>query len=84
MGKFGEIDSADMHAGKFPLVPMGAERRVPRAQTREQGPPSALAEIDKISCVRSSDFDYFASKFWPKFCHFQTTKANSLGPFEPS
>ena len=23
MGKFGEIDSADMRAGKFPLAPMG-------------------------------------------------------------
>ena len=23
MGKFGEINSADTHAGKFPLVPMG-------------------------------------------------------------
>ena len=23
MGKFGEIDSADTRAGKFPLVPMG-------------------------------------------------------------
>ena len=32
-------------AGKFPLVSMGAERRVSRAQTRERGPPSALAEI---------------------------------------
>ena len=45
MGKFGEIDSADTHAGKFPLVSMGAERRVPRARTRERGPPSALAEL---------------------------------------
>ena len=48
MGKFGEIDSADMRAGKFLLVPMGAEQSVPRARTRERGPPSALAEI--ISC----------------------------------
>ena len=40
-----EGDFADMYAGKFPLVSMGAERRVSRAQTRERGPPSALAEI---------------------------------------
>ena len=35
-------------AGKFPLVSMGAERRVSRAQTQEQGPPSALAELFKF------------------------------------
>ena len=45
MGKFGEIDSADTRAEKFPLVSMGPERSVPRARTRERGPPSALAEI---------------------------------------
>ena len=45
MGKFGEIDSADTRAGKFPLASMGAERSVPRARTWERGPPSALAEI---------------------------------------
>ena len=45
MGKFGEIDSADTCAGKFPLASMGAEQRVSRAQTQEQGPPSMLAEI---------------------------------------
>ena len=44
-GEMFEGDSADTAAGKFPLVPMGAERRVPRARTRERGPPSALAEI---------------------------------------
>ena len=38
-------DYADTSAGKFLLVLMGAERRVSRAQTRERGPPSALAEI---------------------------------------
>jgi hypothetical protein len=45
LGEMFEGDSADTGAGKFPLVSMGAERRVSRAQTREQGPPSALAEI---------------------------------------
>ena len=40
-----EGDSADTCAKKFPLVSMGAERRVSRAQTRERGPPSALAEF---------------------------------------
>ena len=48
MGKFGEIHSADTRAGKFPLVSMGAERSVPRARTRERGPPSALAEIVNV------------------------------------
>ena len=43
-----EGDSADMGARKFPLVSMGAERRVSRAQTRERGPPSALAEIGPV------------------------------------
>jgi hypothetical protein len=38
-----ESDYADMCAGKFPLVLMGAKRRVLRAQTRERGPQWALA-----------------------------------------
>ena len=33
---------------RIPLVSMGAERRVKRAQTRERGPPSALAEIQLL------------------------------------
>jgi hypothetical protein len=45
MGEMFVGHSADTGAGKFPLVSMGAERRVSRAQTRERGPPSALAEI---------------------------------------
>ena len=45
LGLMFEGDSADTCAIKFPLVSMGAERRVLRAQTRERGPPSALAEI---------------------------------------
>jgi hypothetical protein len=45
MGEMFEGDSADMCDGKFVLVLMGAERRVSHAQTPEQGPPSALAEI---------------------------------------
>ena len=40
-----EGESADTCAGKFPLVSMGVERRVSRAQTRERGPPSALVEF---------------------------------------
>ena len=40
-----EGNSADTYAGKIPLVPMGSERRVPRARTRERGPPSALADL---------------------------------------
>ena len=40
-----EGDSADTCTEKFPLVSMGAERRVKRAQTLERGPPSAPAEL---------------------------------------
>ena len=43
-----EGDSADTFAGKISLVSMGAERRVSHAQTRERGPPSAVAEIFKL------------------------------------
>jgi hypothetical protein len=35
-----EADYADTCAEKFPLMLMGAERSVARAQTRERGPPS--------------------------------------------
>ena len=45
LGEMFEGDSADICARKFPLVLWGAERRVSRAQTRERGPTSALAEI---------------------------------------
>ena len=46
LGEMFEGDSADVCAGKFPQVSMGGgERRVSRAQTRERGPPSALAEF---------------------------------------
>ena len=44
LGEMFEGGSADMSAGKFSLVSMGGERRVSRAQTRERGSPSALAE----------------------------------------
>ena len=36
---------SDMCAEKIPLVLMGGERRVKRAQTRERGSPSAPAEL---------------------------------------
>ena len=48
LGEMFEGNSADTCVGKIPLVPTrgGAERRVPRARTRERGPPSAaLAEF---------------------------------------
>ena len=38
LGEMFEGDSADKCAEKFPLVLMGAERRVERAQTQERGP----------------------------------------------
>ena len=50
-----EGDSADTCAGIFPLVSMGAEQRVSRAQTRERGPPSALAEL--FISLRPASFD---------------------------
>ena len=40
-----EGDFADMCAANFHCCRWGAERRVARGQTREQGPPSAPAEI---------------------------------------
>ena len=43
LGEMFEGAFADMCAGKFPLVSMGAEQRVSRVQTLERGPPSALA-----------------------------------------
>jgi hypothetical protein len=45
LGEMFEGDSADKCTGRFPLVSMGAERRVSRAQTRERGTPSVLVEI---------------------------------------
>ena len=42
LGEMFEGDSADMCAEKFRW---GAEGRVSGAQTRERGPPSALAEF---------------------------------------
>ena len=54
-----EGDSADMCAGKFPLMLMGAKQRVSRAQTRERGPPSALAEFTLI--LMALDENIFAN-----------------------
>ena len=46
MGKFGEINSADTRAGKFPLVPMGGLSRGSRVRGHgSEDPLSALAEI---------------------------------------
>ena len=47
-----EGDPVNMRARKFLLVLMGAEQRVSRAQTRERGPPSALAEILQMFLVK--------------------------------
>ena len=46
LGEMFEGGSADMCAGQFPLVSMGG-----RAQTHEQGPPLALAEIFIFHCI---------------------------------
>ena len=39
------LGQMDRKKYKIPLAPMGAERRVKRAQTRERGPPPATADI---------------------------------------
>ena len=63
-----EGHSADTGAGKFPLVSMGGRAEGPRAQTRERGPPSALAEIlyqfllQKFLMDRSLLHKYFLDK----------------------
>ena len=43
-----ESYSAETCARKILFVPMGDERRVPCARTRELGPPSALAEYPLV------------------------------------
>ena len=48
LGEMFEGDSADMYAGNFRSRRWGAELRVSGEQTRERGPPSALAEISLV------------------------------------
>ena len=45
LGEMFEVNSADTCAENLCLCRWGAEWRVSRAQNRERGPPSALAEI---------------------------------------
>ena len=45
LGDMFEGDSADSAPENFRSRRWGAEQRLSRAQTRERGPPSALAEI---------------------------------------
>jgi hypothetical protein len=59
-GEMFEGDSANMCAGKFPLVSMGTERRVLRVQIRERGHPSALTEICQV--INLSCWGYHYSK----------------------
>ena len=54
LGEMFEGASADTRTEKIPLLPMGAERRVPR--TRERGPPSALAEFLNIFISKLSNW----------------------------
>ena len=49
LGEMFEGDSADTCAGKFPLVSMGGWAEGLAFQTRERGPPSALAEFTLYS-----------------------------------
>ena len=53
LGEMFEGDSADTCTGKFPLTSLGSERRVSRAQTRERGPPSALAEFFSFLLIQN-------------------------------
>ena len=48
LGEMFEGDIADMCGLKFPLVLIGAERSVTRAQTWEQGLPSTPVELNCI------------------------------------
>ena len=54
-------------------MPMGAEQRVPRALTRERGPPSALAEISfaqpnqMLQAVRTYCCSLYGSMTWSLF-----------------
>jgi hypothetical protein len=45
LGEVFEGDSADMCAGKFPLVSMGGRAKGQACADGERGPPSARAEI---------------------------------------
>jgi hypothetical protein len=49
LGEMFEADSADMCAGKFPLVAMGGRAKGLAFADREQGPPLVLAEFFKCS-----------------------------------
>jgi hypothetical protein len=53
LGDMFEGDSADMCAGKFPLVSMGGREDHQACADGEQGPPSARAEIfhkERLKC----------------------------------
>ena len=82
-------------AGKFPLESMGPERRVLHAQTRERGPPSALAEIchlylcfiDGVHIMMAKVLDTLALPAgWVPLClvtinvNLLTEHSDSLGP----
>ena len=63
LGELFEGYFVQMCAGKISLVPMGAERRVPRARTRERGPPSALAELSILmDILLCHQFNIFQSR----------------------
>jgi hypothetical protein len=56
LGEMFEGDSADMCAGKFPLVSIGGRGEGLACADREQGPPSALAdecEMAEASTINS-------------------------------
>ena len=67
LGEMFEGDSADMRAEKFPLLSMGAEWRVSRAQTQERGPSLAIVEISRVFLLENS-LSYLSSE---ELCHYQ-------------
>ena len=57
MGKFGEIDSADMRAGKFPLVPMGGWAEGPACADTGARTPIGASGILKVEYLSNHWLD---------------------------
>ena len=67
LGEMFEGDSADTCAEKFPLVSMGDEQRVSRAQTQELGPPSFMERYVWTAPRSPSSSPSTASKLMERF-----------------
>ena len=55
LGEVFKGDSADMSAGKFPLVSMGGQANGQACADAERGPPSARAEIIQLQLCSAHD-----------------------------